>query len=159
MVDDPIAPDDFVASVGRLAISWATLELTLDLTAYIVFHSYNGSSLEGVLPRSLERKIRFLRDGFRKLAPLSSQCESAIRLLVATAQASVFRHDILHGFSVHSLAAGASDVAMARLLREAAGFKPKQFTVSAEHINQEAVTVMRLAKEGVALVDSILPRI
>ena len=48
---------------------------------------------------------------------------------------------------------------MTRLLREAAGFKPKHFTVSAERINQEAVTVMRLARGGVALVDAVLPRI
>ena len=81
MIDDPDASADFSASVGRLTISWATLELTLDLTAYILFHSYNGSSLEWALPRSLERKIRFLKGGFRKLTPLPAHRDGAIRAM------------------------------------------------------------------------------
>jgi hypothetical protein len=75
---DPVLDDAFAAAIGHLVLSWAGLEVALDVSARQIMHRYGGTSLEKELPRALERKIRFLKDAFRKLPALVSERERAL---------------------------------------------------------------------------------
>ena len=142
---DSALDDGFAAAIGRLTLTWASLELALDIWAHEIFHRFGGSGLEDALPRPLDRKIRFLKDAFRKLAPLAPERDRAIRLLDRVGGAADFRHDMIHGVAVGQIEGDPSMVPMLRLLREKTSLHAKRFAVSSEMVDQEAVKVARLS--------------
>lgn len=153
--NNPALEDEFAASIGRLALSWATLEVALDVCTHAVFHKYGGSTLVKELPRALGQKIRFLKDSFRKLPPLAPECDAAIRLLEAVKAASDFRHDMIHGIAVGRIEDDPSKVAMMRMLREATSLETRRFSASAEEVNQEAVKANKLSLGAWILADAL----
>lgn len=156
MSTNPFETEELAAAIGRLAIRWASLELALDLSMYDIFHVRGGDSIEKELPRSLERKTRFLRAAVKKLPVLLQHQRRTSNLLDRVSKAAEFRHDVLHGVGFRYLVPNSPEIAMTRLLREPTLFKAKQFAVTVEQINQEADETAKLAEEAFELFVAVL---
>jgi hypothetical protein len=107
------ADEAFFSALGRLTISWAQIELGIDLTVTILHYSLNGQELEREMPWSLKRKLKYMRRCFNGLRIHGKAFELLAPTIEALAgeidAASEFRHDLLHGFAL-SHPEGASEI-------------------------------------------------
>ena len=88
--------DRFLAAVGALTLNWAVIETGLDFACAIVFHEFEGRKIEPEIPRSLGRKISFLKRGL-KHSRLASIRAYGLDLLQTIADRKNERHEIVHG--------------------------------------------------------------
>lgn len=130
--------DRFIDAVGRLTLSWATLELGLDICALAVHRYHREARTDPELPRALGRKLRYLRKAFETLPEMASARESFLKVMDDIEKSAEVRHDMIHGIVNEVLPDG---IKMTRMLREADGYRPKQFTVTVTDILREAVRV------------------
>ena len=149
-----IAPKDeaFFAAIGKLAVSWAHLELGLDWLIRIIHQELDGSEhVEADIPLSLQRKLRYLRKAFRTLPQLATFKDRFLKIADEISAASDERHDIIHGFVIHQIE-GSGEAVMARLLPPEQKLKP--FLATTETILKAAVRANKIYvlqfAEGVA---------
>jgi hypothetical protein len=128
---------EFFAAIGWHTVAWAFVENGLEFLV-IAIHELGGKTIEREAPWSLERKIKYLRRCFWRLAILAPYRERAIALLEHVKSASDNRHDIIHGtFTEHIF--GSGEAKMIRLLRTKTGERvAKPFTLSTERVLQAA---------------------
>jgi hypothetical protein len=94
-------PEDFYASIGKFAISWAYVEFGLDWLIRHVLHQLDGSKhVEPDMPASLQRKLKYLRKAFRTLPRLATFKDRFEKMADKIRDASDERHDLIHGFIV-----------------------------------------------------------
>jgi len=93
--------DDFYASIGKFAISWAYVEFGLDWMLVHIHHQLEGKEqVEPEIPISLQRKLKYLRKAFRTLPRLASFKDRFEKIADRIRDASDERHDLIHGFIV-----------------------------------------------------------
>lgn len=99
MEDPPVTSepsDRFLAAVGALTLNWAIIETGLDFCCAIVFHEFDGRNIEPEIPRSLGRKIAFLKKGMAH-PRLTSIRAYGLDLLQTIKDRKNERHQIVHG--------------------------------------------------------------
>jgi hypothetical protein len=97
MAEEPFLPPGYAEALGWATIAWAQAELALDLLVAVTFHMYGGHLKHREIPRSLSRKVEYLRD----VAKQGTVGEEWAGKLVAAADAAhdlkEERHDAVHG--------------------------------------------------------------
>lgn len=85
--------------VGSVVIHWGLAEQSLDVAINMIFNGYNGKSKseEGILPRQLKRKLRFVRLCLNQLPHLAEFKDEGIALCEKFANLKERRHDLIHG--------------------------------------------------------------
>ncbi|HVV27970.1 MAG TPA: hypothetical protein VHC40_08390 [Rhizomicrobium sp.] len=82
--------------VGGIAMAWASLETALETIALVAYRT-GGNHFSETMPRSLSRKIEFLRRSFLRLPNLQQYQERADDLLTRISKLSDDRHWAIHG--------------------------------------------------------------
>jgi hypothetical protein len=94
--------DTLFRAIGEATVTWAFLEMTLDLCLETIHENWGGKELERDLPRiSLARKIGYLRKWHQRGEKISAafpELEVALETLEA---ASEHRHRLIHGVAVN----------------------------------------------------------
>lgn len=158
MSDDPFtskADEEFFGAIGRVVLSWAQLELGLDLSILAIRLDLGGDTIEPEAPRTLQRKLAFLRKAAKQLPGLVERRDEIIALAAAVRAESEGRHDLIHGVAMRHLPGG-SEAAMLRLLRETSGPPAKAFVVTTTSLLERAVRAGKLASQSLALVTALV---
>jgi hypothetical protein len=91
---------DYLAAVGAVTLNFAALETTLD---FMVAMTFNGLDRMGEkeIPRSLDRKLSFLRKAFKHsvLGPIKADAD---RVFDRVHNVKEERHDAVHGALIGS---------------------------------------------------------
>lgn len=90
------APSEFLAALGAVTLNWAAIEAALDFTTAIIFHELRNDKMESEVPRSLEKKLKFIKQALRheRLA----QIEQPARMVIAELlKCKEDRHGLVHG--------------------------------------------------------------
>jgi hypothetical protein len=117
---DYTSPEDqaFFAAIGRLAISWAEIELGLDCAIDIIHPVLGGQKITAAAPRTaLSRKIEYIRT-WAKTVPEPTFRESALKLMTDIETSSETRHDLIHGIIIEQVE-GSGEARMVRLVQSA----------------------------------------
>jgi len=148
--------EEFFGAIGRLTISWAHLELGLDVMVEVLYYGVRENKVDGAIPRALGRKIDFLRAAFKRL-PLPDDAAAGYESLFdAIKTASERRHDIIHGVVVEQIE-GSGEAKMVRLLPKKGGERRrKEFDVTTKYILESAIEAQRLASKTLCWADGIL---
>jgi hypothetical protein len=110
------ADEAFLAAIGRLTISWAHIEIGLDLLIGKVHHELRGHErIEPQKPIALKRKLTYLRKAFRMVPELAAFADRFPPMADEIIDASQQRHDFIHGFVVQMLS-GTGKAAMVRIM-------------------------------------------
>jgi len=132
------------ASIGRLTISWALIESTLDGIITIIHHRGGGKTIEAEMPWMLKRKVKYIRKCFLRLDALKPFSEHVPQLMTDIVAASEMRQNIIHGVATE-MPEGTAQLKMARLVRGGEFYEQKHFEVTATEILTSAVEANRLA--------------
>ena len=144
------ADEAHFAAIGRLTISWAQIELGIDIVVILFHDGFGGHYIEKEVPWSLTRKIKFIRKCINQLEWLEPIGPRVLALLEDIEKTSEFRHDIVHGI-VMEYTEGSGEADMARLLRGQKPVAKKYFKVTTEQILREAVAAGKLAGRALKL--------
>jgi hypothetical protein len=138
----PKADEDFFSAIGRLTISWAHLELGLDLVVDTTHRLKLRKELEK--PRALQRKISYMRASIKQM-PLPEDALTGFENLFSTIEAAAeIRHDIIHGaIGMHQ--EGGDDATFFRLLRRFDPPRTREKTYSTIDILKAAVEAQHLS--------------
>ena len=148
----------FYAAVGRFSMSWSILESGLDHSVLII-HEFLKTcrAFEPDPPRSLERKIDFLRKCVRRLPELAPFQSAVLELTEKITKASVLRHDIIHGFLTEDPRTASIEVKMSRImpgsikadtprLEKQFSLNPTKITDRAQELNQLGAHALEFAQ-------------
>ncbi|MFH1158813.1 MAG: hypothetical protein V1721_08075 [Pseudomonadota bacterium] len=83
--------------VGKLTICWAYIENFLDIIITFIFKSLNGNQIETEIPRSLSRKLDFMKLAAKQIPIFGPLKDEIIALVEKLEAAAVTRHDLIHG--------------------------------------------------------------
>jgi hypothetical protein len=131
--------EHFFGAIGRLVISWAHLEFGLDCMVDILYRGFKGNEIEPEMPRSLKRKIIFLRAAFKRL-PIGDGIQGYLIFFDRVLKASETRHDIIHGVVVEQ-AERSGEATLVRFVKGQDGAEKRR-------INVTTVDILRAAKEA-----------
>jgi hypothetical protein len=139
----PEANREFFAWIGRLTISWGHLELGLEGMVEILYRGFKGNTIEPEIPRSLQRKISFLRSSWKRMQPVGVEetewagaVNGYLKFLDRVQAAAQTRHDIIHGILVEQTGGG-SEAIMGRVTRKRGGdLERKRIHVTTEDIRR-----------------------
>jgi len=151
--------DAFFGAIGRFTVSWAWLELGLDLSVHVIHRHLQGNRIDREPPWSLDRKLRYLRRAVSKIPQLAEYRGRLAALIEDVAHIAEARNDLIHG-SIVDQSDGRCTI-MARLER---GTKPatkpatKYFTTDAITITQAAIIANKLAGQSLSLGDELRVR-
>jgi len=149
-----------LAAIGRVTISWAQLEAGLDFCVLIAHLDLGGDALIAEPPRSLSRKLEYLKTAFKRLPDLTEQRDRALRLLPEIKAASKTRHDLIHGFILSHRKTETLEVEMSRLMDWRDGHRvERKFTITTAEILEHAVLANNLANQTLALAHELLPKL
>jgi hypothetical protein len=142
--------EEFFGAVGRLAISWAQVELGLDLAIDIIHHYMGGQHVETKAPKlSLSRKTEYIRRWAKKV-PEPTFREAVPKLMGQIEAASEIRHDLIHGVIIEQQE-GSGEAELVRLIHSATGTERKYFKTSTVEILRAAVGAGKLASRSLHL--------
>jgi hypothetical protein len=89
-------------AVGLVTVAWAAFETTLDFIVGLTFNKLGGHPKHDQIPRSMMRKVSYLRD-FAKASELPSEILGQIRTIADTADdLKERRNDAIHGALMQS---------------------------------------------------------
>lgn len=142
----------FFGAIGRLVISWAHLEFGLDCMVDILYRGFNGSEIEREMPRSLKRKITFLRAAFKRL-PLGDGVQGYLQFFDRVLKASEVRHDIIHGVVIEQVERS-GEATLVRLVKGQNVPEKKQIKVTTVDILQAAKEAQELGGKALYWVDA-----
>lgn len=89
----------FYELIGWVTVSWALLEMSLDLTNETIMLDGGGSIIQKELPASLNRKVSFFRKACQTIPALAEFREEAERIADVILDLKEKRHDLIHGFA------------------------------------------------------------
>jgi len=147
------ADERFFGAIGRFTVSWAWLELGLDISVSVIHRHLNGEAIQSEAPWSLQRKLDYLRAAPKKLLPLASYRQRITALADAVELMLETRHDIIHGCIIEHTE-GTGSAVMARL-RRGEGSKPKAFAASADDVLNVAILADKIAGQSLELGDEL----
>jgi hypothetical protein len=140
----------FFGAIGRLAISWAQIELGLDCAIDIIHRFLGGQKIQQIPPKtSLFRKLQYIRE-WTPNVPEPTFCTSARKLLDQIEAASETRHDIIHGIIIEHVE-GSGEAQMVRLIHNTQPISKKRFAVTTNQILQAAVDASELGRRSLTL--------
>jgi hypothetical protein len=146
------ADEAFFAAIGRLTISWAHIEVGLDWLVRVAHHDLGGRErIEAQEPTALKRKVTYLRKAFRTLPELAAFADRFPPIADEIIDASVQRHDFIHGFVIHSLP-GSGKAVMARIMPRDKSLKPFEATtadIMRAAVRASKIQALRFAEEVV----------
>lgn len=138
------ADEEFFGAIGRLTIAWAHLEFGLDGVILEIHRYFRGRDFEAEMPRSLSRKLSYLRTWAKKM-PFPEETTADYLSLFDSIQRNICtRHDLVHGI-VTEMAEGSGAAVFGRLIREGDGFKVRKFKLTTVEILKAAKEVQRLS--------------
>jgi hypothetical protein len=139
-------------------MSWSILEIGIDHSILIV-HEFLKScrAFQPEPPRSLERKINFLRKCVRRLPELATFQQAVLDLMNRVTKASELRHDIIHGFVTEDPRTATIEIKMSRImpasikadtprLEKKFVLNPTQITERAQEVNILGAHALELAQ-------------
>src|SRR5712692_2378524 len=97
MQDDNDEYHALCAAIGFVVVNWAIAEQGLDGCVAIVFHNHDGKTIDQEIPRSLSRKVEFLKKCFKRFDSLAPIKDKALEILQRLTVLSDRRHDLVHG--------------------------------------------------------------
>jgi hypothetical protein len=147
--------EKFFGAIGRLVISWAHLELGLDVMVEILYRGFNGNEIEAEMPRNLLRKITFLRAMFIKLLGEGEGSEGYRKFFDRVQAASQTRHDIIHGVVVEQVERSGEATIM-RAIRNRDGIIKRRISVTTHNILTAAVEAQKLGGNALYWVDVVV---
>jgi hypothetical protein len=105
---------EFYAAIGRFVLTWAGLEICLDLLLLTVIP--DGERAKRKLPHQLGDKIALIRSEIKRLT--HARQTAITEVLDEISSYADSRHDFVHGGSIHHLIEqGVMTVTLARLLQ------------------------------------------
>lgn len=143
--------EHFFAAIGRLAISWAQIELVIDCAVDIIHRCLGGQKIAATAPRtSLYRKTAYIRS-WSQTIPETTFKNAVLSLMDQIEAASEIRHDMIHGIIVkHEEGSGEAD--MVRLIHSATkSVDKKYFTITTIQILEAAVAAGKLGHRSLFL--------
>jgi hypothetical protein len=139
------ADQEFFAAIGRLTISWGHLELGLDCMVDILYRGFKENTIEPEIPRSLQRKITFLRSSWKRQPIGADGVNGYLMFLDRVQTAAQTRHDIIHGVVIEQIERSGEAV-MVRAVRKRNGeFETRRFHITTEDILRAALEAQDLA--------------
>src|SRR5690348_11773432 len=88
--------EEFYAAIGKFVLTWASVELSLDLLVIVMRAQSSDSS---AVRHELSEKIKFIRSA-AALRSLSAQRPAIYKLIDEIGNLSETRHDYVHGSAV-----------------------------------------------------------
>jgi hypothetical protein len=151
---------EMLAAIGACSISWATMEMGLDLCSTLMFLNFGGNKLEKEAPRAFKRKITLVRRCVRDDERLTQYAPRLVALLDQLGPLAEFRQQIAHGAVVVS--SSRATVSFTRLLYNATGAhvsRTQEIEISA--ILNAGMTIDGIAHDilgiGLAITRSLAP--
>jgi len=139
------ADENFFGAIGRLTISWAHLELGLDGAVFEIHRAFGGRDIETELPRSLSRKLAYLRTWVKQIEALGGEnADGFLGLLDSIETSSQTRHDLIHGI-VTEMEEGSGKAEFKRLLHTGGRPKVREFSMTTVDILRAATEAQRLS--------------
>jgi hypothetical protein len=135
---------EFFASIGRFTISWSLLEAVLDMSVMSVYHGLGGSKLAREIPKSLKRKIKFLAKASKRIESISHLEKEIGEITNQIKDASVLRHDLIHGFAVEA-AEKSGEAKLVRFIHEAGAITQRPIEI-------DTVKILTAARDNQKLV-------
>lgn len=139
--------EQFFAAIGRLTLTWGHLEFAIDCMVHILHSRPAAKQIEPEMPRSLQRKISFLRATINQLHLDEQTAQKWLRLLDNIQSAAQKRHDIIHGFVIDQKEQS-GEAQFVRLIRKG------QITKSRHHI-ANTQSVLKAANQANKLTSTL----
>ncbi|WP_292893222.1 hypothetical protein [Nitratireductor sp.] len=133
----------FFAAIGRMAVAWAHLESALDIKVDIA-RNLGWGKVDPVRPRSLKRKIEYLRKFFKSLNMPDDGMDGYRTLFRAINELAEKRHDIIHGAVVEH-AEDAEEIKLIRFLYSDESLGKKPVTVTTDSVMDTARRIESLS--------------
>jgi len=144
---EPIFDEKMLAAIGELAVNWAHLEFGLD-AIILVLYKAGFSEFQSELPRSLSRKLDFLREALKRADPSAvGDIASAFAFIETIRAESETRHDIIHGFPIH-YSQDLTEVDLVRLLVQKDTWKQRYVSISIAGVMNAASRAFDLAAKA-----------
>ena len=143
------ADEGFVGAIGRLTISWGHLELGLDCMVEVLYRGFNGNTIEPEIPRSLQRKITFLRSAWKSQPIAANGINGYLKFLDRVQTAAQTRHDIIHGVVIEQVKRSGEAIMVRAVRRRDGEIVKRRFHVT-------TVDILRAAREAQNLAGRIL---
>lgn len=148
------ADEAFFGAIGRLTISWGHLDFGLDCLVEIVYLGCNGHEIEAEIPRSLSRKLRYLRAAFKRM-PLQQDAIEAFLLIFDQIETEArFRHNLIHGI-ITEQTERSGEAVITRVVREKHGVTKGHFRITTAEILQAAKRTVKLGTRVFSVVDKV----
>ena len=96
MVSDTFLGDEYLNALGAVTATWAVLETGVDFLVAITFHEYGEHPKHHEIPRSMKRKIAYLRD-YAGLSSLAHWQTELLELARTSEELKEKRHAAVHG--------------------------------------------------------------
>jgi hypothetical protein len=138
------ADEHFFGAIGRLTIAWGYLELGLDCVIFEIHRAFRGNEIAPELPRSLSRKLAYLRKWAKKMVADDEAVAGYHSLLESIERSARTRHDLIHGV-VTEMAEGSGEAEYARLMRNPDGYEIREIAFTTTDILQAATEAQRLS--------------
>lgn len=143
------ADEGFFGAIGRMTISWGHLELGLDCMVEVIYRLFKGNTIEPEIPRSLQRKITFLRSAWKNQPIAANGINGYLKFLDRVQTAAQTRHDIIHGVVIEQVERSGEAI-MVRAVRGRDGEIVKR------RVHVTTVDILRAAREAQDLAGRIL---
>ncbi len=145
----------FYAAIGRFVLSWADLEIGLDLLV-LIMRSMEEDHHDKKLPHNLEPKIAFVRCRADKLKSLNAQRSDIIKILDEIASLADTRHAFVHGAVIKSyVERSAISATITRLLQPKNRPRRKPVKVTTAEINKISNSVRALSERLLDMAEAI----
>ena len=132
------------SAIGRMAISWAQLEFSIDAMVHAIFHTFDNPPGDAEIPRSLSSKLRYLKSSLQKKPEIFGDVTKYSNLFTNIKTESVTRHDIIHGTIINHIE-GNGDATALRLIRYKESHRFKQINFNVKDILKAAIRAQKLS--------------
>lgn len=88
--------DDIDAAVGRMTLSWASMEYVIDAIIFIVHNNGGSAAVQDALPVSLKSKREYLRRA-KRIPAFHAYGNDFDHIRLETKRLDTVRHDLVHG--------------------------------------------------------------
>lgn len=143
--------DALYVAVGRFVLTWADIEMYLDLLVLKLRKSQKN------IPHQLAPKIKFAR---RHLEPLNTSiAQQALRLLKEIEELAETRHDYIHGARIgHAVRNSKLSVTLGRMLQPKSRPRRMPIKVTAAEIEKTTDRLYAIGGELLDVLDGLLGR-
>jgi hypothetical protein len=149
------ADEEFFGAIGRLTISGGHLELGLECMVDILYHGFNGNTLEPVIPRSLQRKITVLRCAWKSQPIGADGINGYLKFLDRVQAAAQTRHDIIHGVVIEQVERSGEAIMVRAVRRKDGEIEKRRFHVTTDDILRAALEAQDLAGKILYWIDEV----